>query len=258
VRVAIAQSATARDPHTTDKALDQLNTVLNASGPNSEADNQQVMSWPSPRILIRTLAVAAAVGLVVAALGPMPSTGLAGHPARQALKDAAEFIGVSATRVDPPAPDPAVTAAGVSTTAEEASDRLGLPVAVPDMDALGFKLASMNYFPTGITVPEGGVLVLKYEGIDEAYLTIYQEAAGGLDIASGANVVQMDAGDVVGAYFEGSWESSGQALTWGSADSQSLVFDRDNVRTIVQYEGPPVDPSKLTNIANLMATARAP
>ena len=55
-------------------------------------------------------------------------------------------------------------------------------------------------------------------------------------------------------YVEGSWSASADQVVWGADGTQTLVFDRDGLRTIVRYDnGPRMEPSELATIAEGMA-----
>jgi hypothetical protein len=69
---------------------------------------------------------------------------------------------------------------------------------------------------------------------------VFQEAASGADLA--ASVGSIDdyvLADVTPAsYIQGAWTPGTDGFSWSADDAQTLVFDRDGVRTIVEYIGP--------------------
>lgn len=207
----------------------------------------------SGRAIRRWALAAAAAALVVAALGPIPATGFANHPAVEAVRFAGQQLGV----VEAESP-PALTVADrivapVDATPAEAADMLGFfvtePAAVP-----GFELTSSRVFPVAITADDGGMFVLAYEGNDAGSLVIYQESASGGDLAIGpgsATMITLSDGTEA-TYVDGSWAMAGAAPAWEAGETQTIVFDRAGVRTIVRYTGPAVDQANLISIAELI------
>jgi hypothetical protein len=93
------------------------------------------------------LAAAAAVLLIIAALGPVP--GLARPPAVGAARYVGQHLGVIGTDAPPPTPTPAPTVLPEDVTPQQASDRLGLPVATP-ATMLGFAQTFSRFFLPGL------------------------------------------------------------------------------------------------------------
>ena len=208
--------------------------------------------WP----LLATLA--AGVAILAAALGPLPTSGFAEHPAARFVGLLAEFVGVSESGPPPPAPAPGDLAGGISVTAEQAANLMGLPVREPATLPEGFHLTSSLFFSEPITAERPGLFVLTYAANEgSAALAISQEEASGGDLGTGANSATSVtlAGGVPATYIQGAWQPDAGGFTWENAGSQSLLFDRDGVRTIINYSGPAVDASVLVAIGENMAPA---
>lgn len=197
-------------------------------------------------------AAGAIVLLVIAALGQIP--GLAHSPAVEAARYVGQHLGVIETAARPPTPGPATTVLPEDVTPQQASARLGLPVAAPDA-VLGLPQASSRYFPAGLTSDGSGVFVIAYEAADESSaVSLYQEAAAGdagLAVPSGM-AVDTSIGGIGATYFEGGWTQSGGALSWIDAGTQTLLFEHGGLRTTVQYTGPQIDMDTLTAAATLL------
>ncbi len=181
----------------------------------------------------------AAVALVLAALGPIPATGLAGHPVVEFARFLGGHVGVSETSA-PPAPPPVtevIESSGITT--DEASALLGLPVYEPAFLPAGYQKVFSRYFPEPITAEEGGVLLLAYDNdpLDsQDPIVIYQERASGSNIAvaqGSAQDVRLRAAEVPATYVRGTWQPVGDDITWGNEDAQTIVFDLDGLRTII-------------------------
>lgn len=182
----------------------------------------------------------AAAVLLVAALGPLPATGLAGHPAVDAAYLAGRHLGLTETDSAPPVSAAADVIAPLEVTAREAGDLLGLPVVAPATVG-GFQMATSQYFFEPITAESGGTFLLTYENGNTAQsLTVFQERASGADFAaasgSASDVVLSDG--TTGTYIEGSWMPDGGGLDWSTDGAQTLIFERNGVRTTVRYSGP--------------------
>ncbi len=198
-------------------------------------------------------AAGAIVLLVIAALGPLP--GLAHSSAVEAARYVGQHLGVIETDTPPPTPGPATTVLPEDVTPQQASDRLGLPVAAPTT-MLGLAQSSLRYFPAGLTSDGSGVFVIAYEAPDgSSAVSLYQEAAAGdasLAVPSG-KAVDTSLGGIQATYFEGDWTQSGSALSWLDAGTQTLLFERGGLRTTVQYTGPQIDVDTLTAAATMLA-----
>lgn len=200
-------------------------------------------------------AAGAAVVLTLAALGPIPATGLAHHPAVDAVRFAGGHLGFTETEsAPPPGGGTTGTVSGTSISAAEATELLGLPVVAPAV-LNGFTLTSSAYFGEPITADEGGAFVLTYDGAGESTITVYQEIASGADFAGAAgsalDVVLSDG--TPGTFVEGSWTPSGDGFTWDPEGGQTVIFERDGVRTTMRYTGPAMAVSALLAYAETFA-----
>lgn len=212
-------------------------------------------AWP------KLAAAGAAVALLLAAIGPIPATGLAGHPLAPIVRLAADHVGVFETGSPGPVPPPTEIVQGTDVTASEAQSLLGLPVHQPTVLPAGFRQVSSKFFPQPLTAKEGGMFVLAY-GADAngaasewPAILIYQEHAGGDAIAvqqgSALNLTLSDGSPAT--YVDGSWRPSGGKIVWGEGGAQTMVFDRDGLRTVIFHtDGPRMDPSYLWAIAEGM------
>jgi len=142
---------------------------------------------------------------------------------------------------------------------------MGLPVGELAGSPLGFRLISSRYFARSLTAEEGGVYILAYaRDLDEASqatILIYQERADGnlLAVAGEAAVdITLDDG-APATYIEGSWRVANGTVVWDGSSSQTLVFDRGGLRTVIQYvQGPPVTVEELKLIAQSLVPAARP
>lgn len=201
----------------------------------------------------RWVLAAAAAALVVAALGPIPATGFAHHPAVDTVRFAGERLGVMETDTPPSAGAVTETVSPIATTSEAASNVLGFNVSSPD-SIPGFVQTSSQLYPSAITA-NGGMFALTYEGMDDGgTLAIYQEAAAGTDLAvSAGSAIAVTLSDgTVASYIEGSWDMGASVPAWDAGDSQTIVFDRNGIRTIVVHSGPAMDQADLISIAELI------
>jgi hypothetical protein len=180
-----------------------------------------------------------AVALMIIALAaPVTATSLADSPAAQAFDWMKEHLGINETRNAPPPPGPSNPVTGVDTTTTDAGALLGLPLSAPD-ELLGLPRASQRIFPHGMTSAGAGVFVASYLDGSGASLTLYEEAAAGSDMAiPDGSAIDAIVGGADATYFEGGWSSEAGALTWVSEGTQTLVFERDRVRYVLQYVGP--------------------
>lgn len=202
----------------------------------------------------------AAAALIVAALGPIPATGLAHHPAAEFVRFVGNHVGVRETASPPPAPPAdATTVRGADVSAQEAAVSLGLPVREPGAAPAGFSLASSQIFPLALTAPVGGMFVLSYISDDGEALAVYQEAASGVGISvlQGAATQVTLADGTPATFIEGSWQTTDGGLRWGEQNAQSLVFERGGVRTTIRHAGGPAGAGALAEIADGMALAGA-
>jgi len=206
--------------------------------------------WPK-------LAVAGAIGaLVVAALGPLPATGIAGHPVVRVVGSVAEHIGVREVSAPPGEAGKPVVVEGTEMTAAEASLRLGVGVVTPEAPE-GFEHTSSRFFDEPLTAASGGTFALTYVGPDGAAIVVYQEQASRADFAalsdSAVNVALADG--TPATYVRGTWKAAEGGPAWSEDGAQTLVFERDGARTTVQYTGPEPDTGTLFAVADSMAAA---
>ncbi len=214
--------------------------------------------WP------KLAAAAAALALVLAALGPLPATGFADHPVAQFVRFAGRHLGVTETSSPPTVPPVTVIVEASSVSAAQASQLLGLPVRQPTFLPSGFQAVSAKYFPQPLTANDGGVFLLAYAAAPPAAtaspptILIYQERSSRTDLAvQRGSATDLTLSDGTRAtYVEGAWSPSGSQAVWGADGSQTLVFDKDGLRTIIGYvNGPRLEPGDLVTIAEEMAPA---
>ena len=110
----------------------------------------------------RLAAAGAVVAVAIAAVGPIPATGLAHHPAAEFARFVGGHVGVSETSAPPDVPPVTQVIEGAEMTAQEASVLVGVPVHKPTFVPPGYLEASARYFPEPITADDGGVYVLSY------------------------------------------------------------------------------------------------
>jgi hypothetical protein len=205
--------------------------------------------------------LAASIVLLAAAafaLGPLPATGLAEHPVMEMARFAGERLGVLTTSAPPPTPGAAEAEPGRETSVSAASADMDLPLMSPSRLPVGFTPESARYFDTPITARDGGVFVMTYASSQPgATLTVYQEAAGGADLAVTAGIAQdvTLAGGVAATRIEGSWKMGKDGLAWTADGSRSLLFEADGVRTVLVGWG--IKPQDLLDVASGMLEAQA-
>ncbi|TMF13279.1 MAG: hypothetical protein E6I38_01775 [Chloroflexi bacterium] len=206
----------------------------------------------------KTAAAAALLVLLSVALAPLPATGFDGHPVARAMRSISEHLGVREAPA-PPAPPP-VTAVvqGSEITAAEASERLGAPVAVPTTPPAGFELTSARFFDQALTADNGGTYALTYTRAGGSSVVIYQERASGEDfaVAGGAATDVALSDGTAGTYVDGMWQQVDGRPAWSPSGGQTLVFERGDVRTTVQYTGPEAEAPSLFALAYSMTAAR--
>ncbi|HET9476502.1 MAG TPA: hypothetical protein VFP63_03340 [Dehalococcoidia bacterium] len=197
----------------------------------------------------RLAAGAATVALVVAAVGPIPSTGLAGHPFAQFIETVGNHVGVSDSGPPPVTTGSPTVLEGMPVTAGEASDRLGVAVSEPAYMPPDYHLRVSLYYPVGVTGDEG-TLLLSYTAEDAAIL-IFQEPrpASRLGIPNGEARDLTLVDGTPATSFNGGWIPGSSSFAWTDGGGQTLVFDRNGVRTIIQFIGAGAAPD-LTAIAN--------
>lgn len=193
----------------------------------------------------------AAAALVIAAIGPVPATGFAHHPVAEAVRYAGHHLGITETSTAPAPPATDTTVHPVNASAAEAAAALGIAVTAPDsIDR--FTLTASQLFSEPITADSGGAFVLTYQGSDPAQsIIVYQEGASGANLtAAGGSAESIALPDgTPAAYVDGSWQATPDGLSWVFGGTQTLLFERDGVRTILRYSGPPMAPADLAAIA---------
>ena len=80
-------------------------------------------------------------------------------------------------------------------------------------------------------------------------------ATGSADGDVGMEDVALSDG-TAGTYVDGMWEPVDGKLVWSEGGAQTLVFDRWDVRTTIQYTGPEAEAASLFAIADSMAAAQ--
>lgn len=202
----------------------------------------------------KLLGAAAALALLVAAIGPLPVTGFADHPAVKATRSVGERVGLVTDAPGPPISAQNISVTGVEVTPEQARALLGLPSVAPAGLPDGFQPVSSRYYPAAITAREGGVYAAVYSTATGASaFNIYQEAASDTDFVGRGSPVDTQVLHTPATYFEGGWQSMAGGIAWDMTDSQTLVFQRNGLRTIIYYTGQRIAPRALLDIANAMA-----
>jgi hypothetical protein len=208
-------------------------------------------------------AAAAAIALLLAALGPLPATGFADHPITHLLGLVEERVGVEEVDGPPPTEVP-ITAPVELIPPEEAAQRLGLAVRQPSYLPEGFQLASSRYYPESITSPEQGMFVLIYTigGADpvtiadaEPRLVIYQERASSdrMAVMNGQAEDVLIAGHLPGTYAHALWMAGDQRTLEGAdPNGESLFFNNDDVRVIIIYRNGDQEKQELLSVAESM------
>jgi hypothetical protein len=85
-------------------------------------------------------------------------------------------------------------------------------------------------------------------------LSVYEEIAGGANLAvpTGEAIAVLADGSEA-TYYEGTWAFDGERFTWQDTGTQSVVVERNGVRTTLRYGGPRVDPEVLADAAGAIA-----
>jgi len=208
-------------------------------------------------------AAAAAIALLLAALGPLPATGFAGHPISHLLSFVERHVGVE--EVDGPPPTKVPTSLpGHFLLPEEAQSLLGLPVREPSYLPEGFELASSLYYAQSVTSPEQGTFVLVYTigGADPSTLAdtdpqlfMYQDRASSdrTAVMKGQAEDVLIANSLPGSYARALWVA-GEQGTLESTDpnAETLLFENDGVRVIMTYLNGDQGKEELLRIAESM------
>lgn len=202
----------------------------------------------------RVVGLAAALVLTVAALGPLPVTGFADHPAVQATRSVGEHMGFVSDAGPPPLTSDHVSVTGIAVTTDQARALLGLPAVEPDGLPEGYELVSARFYPAAITARDGGVYATVYANqTGVSSFNIYQQAPSGTDLVGRGSPVDTQVIRTPATYFEGGWQATPDGTAWDMKDSQTLVFQDERLRTIIYYSGPRIAPQALLDIANAMA-----
>ncbi len=203
----------------------------------------------------KTAAAAALVVLIAVALAPLPATGFAEHPVAGLVRSIGEHLGVREAGEPPPPPPVTTVVPGSEITAAEASDRLGIHVGVPAAPPSGFELTSARFFDQALTADEGGTYTLTYTRAGGSSVVIYQERASAEQFAvegGAATDVALSDG-TAGTYVEGMWEPVDGKLVWSAGGAQTLLFERGELRTTIQYTGPEAEAPSLFAVADSLA-----
>ena len=211
------------------------------------------VAQPAPRrsLFPRLAFAGAALALIVAALGPLPATGFADHPATRLLKAVSANIGITESG-PPPASLPApVVLQGTPAGLAEASARTGLALREPASLPSGFQLASTQLLPQGVIASDRPAFLSVFTS-SNASILVFQEAPGGDNLAAQAGAVTtLQLADGTNAsYASGGWLPDANGFIWADNGAQTLVFERGGVRTIVQRFGPSVDQAFLSTFAD--------
>ena len=214
--------------------------------------------WP------KLAAAGAAVALVVAALGPIPATGLAHHPVTEFARFLGGHIGVSETSAPPTVPPVTEVIQSNDVSADRASTLLGLPVYEPTFLPSGYHQVSSQYFPRALTADQGGLFVLTYQdssltGSPETIL-IYQERASSNSIVVEEGFAQdiWLSAATPATYVNGTWRPIGSDLTWGEDDAETILFDLGGLRTVIYTTDGDLPLADLVAIADSLAGEVAP
>ncbi len=214
--------------------------------------------WP------KLAAAGAAVALVVAALGPIPATGLAHHPVTELARFLGGHVGVSETSAPPTVPPVTEVIQSNDVSAEQASTLLGLPVYEPTFLPSDYDRVSSQYFPRALTADEGGLFVLAYQGSSPTgsaeTILIYQERASSNSIVvegGFAEDIWLSTG-IPATHVSGTWQPTGSDLTWGEDDAETILFDLGGLRTVIYTTDGELPLADLVAIADSLASEVAP
>ena len=201
--------------------------------------------------------------MLLAALGPLPATGLAEHPISHLLGFVEQRVGIEEVDGPPPTEVP-VTAPEELIVPEEAAGLLGLAIRQPSYLPEGFQLARSSYYPQSVTTPEQGTFLLVYTigGIDpttladtEPQLLIYQNRTSpdSMAVMNGQAEDVVLAGDVPATYARFLWTTGEQGTLEGADPSaESLFFDNEDVHVIITYINADQEKEELLRIAESM------
>ena len=264
-RMAMARATTAASRHLQERLWARLRPRLLSQLVGGHQSSRGLVQHGHP--WSKLAAAGAAIALLLAALGPVPATGLANHPIAQFVRFVGNHVGVSETNAPPIVSHTTDIVQGRDVSAAQAAELLGLPVREPRFILSGFRQVSSRYFPRPLTASEGGVFLLAYAAeITEKTATpptilIYQEHASGDDIVvlKGSTLDLTLSDGTPATYVQGAWQASSSQIVWGEDGVQTLVFDRAGLRTIIQYRGgAPWSPDELGSIAEGMIVVANP
>jgi hypothetical protein len=255
VRIALSSThSPPRDPKMTVRLWSRVGGFPDHSELEKSLEERWGKTSIPASITAKALGIAAGAALLIAAVGPLPTTGFANHPFVQGATHLAGETGIIEVGDAPSVPGISTVDEGNAVTTAEAASLLGLSTAEPAYLPAGMALAGSTYHETGITSPDGGVYSLLYNrAADDASLVIYQESATGPSLVAriGSTINTVVDGRPA-AYFEGGWRSEGSALTWTDGESQTLVFEPNGLRVLIQYSGPQVNAIELLSVADSM------
>jgi hypothetical protein len=219
----------------------------------------QAPPWP------RMAAAVAAAAVVLAVFAPLPATGFSDHPvaslARSIMGERTAVIEMTAPANVPP---PTQVVQSNDVTVQEASELLGRSVFEPVFLPAGYQQVSSQYFTESMTGDQGGLFVLAYEsgaGADAQTLLVYQEPASSVNISveeGFAQDINLFTTGTPATYISGSWRAVEGAITWGTGDAQTVVFDLNGIRTIIQTSDAQMPLTDLANVASSMAEQATP
>jgi hypothetical protein len=214
--------------------------------------------WP------KLAAAGAAVALVVAALGPIPATGLAHHPVTEFARFVGGHIGVSETSAPPTVPPVTEVIPNNDVSADQASTLMGLPVYEPTFVPSGYHQVSSQYFPRALTADEGGLFVIAYQDSslteNPQTILIYQERASSNSIVvekGFAQDISLSSGTAA-TYVSGAWRPTGSDITWGEDEAATILFDLGGLRTVIYTTDGDLPQADLMAIADSLAGEVAP
>jgi hypothetical protein len=216
-----------------------------------EADQRAQLGRPNRHL--RALAVAATLAVIAVALGPVPATGVAGHPMARIGESITNYFG--AQEADAPRMSdrpPAVTIEGRDASVGEASVMAGVEFVAPGQVPAGFELLSSRYYMSPVSGHGPGTFVLTYSGA-AATIAIYQEEAGAtafaISDAAGASVSLADG--TAATLVDGGWVLA-SGLSWSASGSQSLIFERGGVLVVIEVTAREPLPTLLFHVADAM------
>ena len=217
-------------------------------------------STPWPKLA----AAGAIIALVIAALGPIPATGLAHHPAAEFARFVGGHVGVVETSAPPTVPPVTEVIEGNNTTAAQAGTLLGQTVYKPTSLPAGYREASSRYFSGAILAESGGVFILAYENSsmrgDSETILIFQEHTSSSSIAveqGFAQDIRLSNGTPA-TWINGTWRPSDSTLTWGEGDALTIIFDLGGLRTVIQATDSSLPLQDIVAIADGLAQQATP